>query len=205
MADLTGRSTGAVSEGSVHHLTLNWWALAIRGVLAVLFGIATFFLPGLTLATLVFLFGAYAIVEGVFNLIAAVRGRGSEQPWWALVIEGLVSIAAGIVTFALPGLTTLVLLYVIAAWAVVTGVFEIVAAIRLRARIENEWWLALSGVLSIAFGVLMMIAPGAGALALVLWIGAYAVVFGAMLLALAFRLRSHGQERARARDERLAA
>jgi uncharacterized membrane protein HdeD (DUF308 family) len=185
----------AATDAQVSNLATNWWALAIRGCLAILFGIVTFVLPAVTLASLVLLFGAYAMVEGVFNIVAAVRGRRSEQPWWALLIEGLVSIGAGIVTFAMPGLTALVLLYVIAAWAVVTGVFEIIAAIRLRAQIENEWWLGLSGALSIAFGVLMMAFPGAGALAVVLWIGAYALVFGAMLIALAFRLRSHHEER----------
>ena len=174
----------------VESLTLNWWALAIRGVAAVLFGGLTFLLPAITLATLVFLFGAYAVVEGVFNVIAAARGYREGQTWWALLFEGLVSIAAGVVTFALPGVTAFALLYVIAAWAVITGVFEIVAAVRLREEIRNELWLVLSGILSLAFGVLAMIFPGAGALAVVLWIGAYAVVFGAMLIALAFRLRA---------------
>ncbi len=180
-------STGTM----VSNLATNWWALAVRGLVAILFGVVTFLLPVATLASLVLLFGAYAIVEGVFNLIAAARGRGNEQPWWALVIEGLVSIGAGIVTFAMPGLTAIVLLYVIAAWAVITGVFEIVAAIRLRERIQNEWWLVLSGIFSVVFGGLLMAFPGPGALAVVLWIGAYAIVFGAMLVALSFRLRAH--------------
>ncbi len=181
----------SATPASGDHLATNWWALALRGVCAILFGIVAFVLPAVTLASVVLLFGAYAIVEGVFNLIAAVRGRAGQAPWWALVLEGLVSIAAGVVTFALPGLTAFVLLYVIAAWAIITGVLEIVAAIRLRARIDNEWWLGLSGVLSIAFGVLIMLFPGAGALAVILWIGAYAIIFGGMLLALAFRLRAH--------------
>jgi uncharacterized membrane protein HdeD (DUF308 family) len=170
-------------------LARNWWAVALRGVAAILFGLLTFLIPGITLAVLIFLFGAYAIVEGIFNVIAAVRGRAGAAPWWALLLEGLVSIGAGVVTFVWPGLTALVLLYVIGAWAVITGVLEIAAAIRLRKAITGEWWLALSGVLSIIFGVLLMIAPAAGALVMVLWIGAYAIVFGAVLIGLAFRLR----------------
>ncbi len=169
-------------------LARNWWAVALRGVAAIVFGVLAFVMPGITLLVLVMLFGAYAIVEGVLNLIAAVRGRAGT-PWWALVLEGIVSIAAGVIAFAVPGLTALALLYIIGAWAVVTGVLEIVAAVRLRNRITGEFWLALSGVLSVAFGVLLFVAPVAGALAVVFWIGAYAVVFGAVLVALAFRLR----------------
>jgi uncharacterized membrane protein HdeD (DUF308 family) len=170
-------------------LAKTWWVLAARGVIAIIFGVLTLLLPGVTLATLILLFGCYAIVDGIFSIIAAVRHRVGERRWWTLLLEGLASIGAGIVTFAFPGLTTIVLLWVIAVWTVVTGVLEIITAIRLRHEITGEGWLTASGVLSIAFGVLLMIAPAAGALALVLWIGAYAVVFGAFLLVLAFRLR----------------
>jgi uncharacterized membrane protein HdeD (DUF308 family) len=175
-------------------LARNWWALAIRGVAAIIFGLLTFVWPGVTLAALVFLFGIYAIVDGIFNLVAAFRGGAEEERWWLLALEGLVSIGAGVVAFGWPGLTTLVLLYVIAVWAVITGVLEIVAAVRLRHEIPNEWWLVAGGVLSVIFGVLLMAAPGAGALALVLWIGAYAIVFGALLVGLAFRLRREQTE-----------
>ena len=179
-------------------LARNWWALAIRGAAAIIFGLLTLVLPGVTLAVLVLLFGAYAIVDGIFNLVAALRGRTGDRPRWLLAVEGLVSLAAGIVTFVMPGLTTLVLVYVIASWAVITGVLEIVAAIRLRHDIPNEWWLVASGVLSVLFGLLLIVAPGAGALALVLWIGVYAVVFGALLVGLALRLR---REQPRARED----
>ena len=172
---------------NIDALAGNWWALALRGVAAIIFGLLAFVLPGVTLAALILLFGGYALVEGVLNVTAAVRGRGDDQPWWALLLEGLVSIAAGIVAFAVPGLTALALLYVIAAWAIVTGALEIVAAIRLRRRITA--WLALNGVLSIAFGALTMLVPGAGALSLVWLIGAYAIAFGALLLGLSLRLR----------------
>jgi uncharacterized membrane protein HdeD (DUF308 family) len=183
-------------------LTRNWWAIALRGVAAVVFGILALLLPVTTLAALILLFGAYAIVEGVFSLIGAGRGH-ADEPRWPLVLQGLVSIAAGIVTFLWPGLTGLVLLYVIAAWALVTGMLQIVATVRLHSRIRGEWWLMLSGILSAVAGVLMMWAPGAGALALVLWIGAYAIVFGILLIVLAFRLRS-GRVRAEERLSRAA-
>src|SRR2546426_6901609 len=139
---------------NIDSLAKNWSALALRGVAAMIFGVLAFALPGVTLAVLILLFGGCALVEGVLNVIAAVRGRGDDQPWWALLLEGLVSVAAGVVTFVLPGLTELALLYMIAVWAIVTGVFEIVGAIRLRRRITGEAWLAVNGVLSIAFGVL---------------------------------------------------
>jgi uncharacterized membrane protein HdeD (DUF308 family) len=175
-------------------LARNWWVIALRGVIAIVFGVITLLLPGVTLAALMLLFGAYALVEGILNIVAAIRDRRGGRPSWALVLEGVVSIAAGLITVVVPGVTALALLYLIAAWAVITGVLEIVAAVRLRRLIRREWLLALSGVLSVILGVLMMIAPAAGALALVLWIGAYTIVFGVLLVALAFRLRGLSEQ-----------
>jgi uncharacterized membrane protein HdeD (DUF308 family) len=136
--------------------------------------------------------GAYAFVDGVLAVLAALRLHGDvgSERWWALLVEGLAGVAAGVLTFIWPSITALVLLYLIAAWAVVTGAFEILTAIRLRKEIANEWLLVLAGVASVAFGVLLAIQPGAGAVAVVWLIEAYAVVFGLLLLALAFRL--HG-------------
>jgi uncharacterized membrane protein HdeD (DUF308 family) len=171
-------------------LAKNWWLVALRGIAAILFGVLAAIVPGLTLALLVMLFGAYALIEGGFNVVAAVRGATGGRAWWALLLEGLVSLAAGVVAFIMPGLTALALVYLIAAWAIVTGILEIAVAVRLRKHITGEWWLALSGVLSIAFGVLVSLFPGAGALAMVLWIGAYSIIFGILLLAVAFKLRS---------------
>src|SRR5918999_1005610 len=177
-------------------LTRNWWAIVLRGIAGILFGVITFFAPGISLAALVLLFGAYAFADGVLAIVTAVRRRGTGRGG-LLLLEGLAGIAAGIVTLLWPGITAIALLYVIAAWALVTGAFEIAAAIRLRKVITGEWLLALSGVLSIALGVLLVLAPGPGALALVIWIGAYAFVFGALLVALGFRLRALRSPRAR--------
>jgi uncharacterized membrane protein HdeD (DUF308 family) len=175
-------------------LAKNWWAIALRGVAAIIFGILAAVMPGITLAVVVLLFGAYALVEGVLNVIAAVRRRGGKWPWWALLLEGVVSIAAGVVAFLVPGVTALALIYVIGAWAIVTGMLEIVEAVRLRRVITGEWWLAISGVLSLIFGAFLLVFPGAGAVALVLWVGIYAFIFGVLLVALALRLRRHGRE-----------
>jgi uncharacterized membrane protein HdeD (DUF308 family) len=172
----------------LHTLARNWWALALRGLVAVLFGLLTFILPGITLVTLVLLFGAYALVDGFFNVIAFFRVASHH---WAFLIEGVIGIIAGILTFVWPAITAVVLLYLIAFWAIFTGVFEIIAGIRLRKAITNEWLVLVMGVLSVLFGVLILFAPVVGALAIVLWIGAYALVFGIVLLALAFRLRAH--------------
>ena len=172
----------------LHTLAKNWWALALRGLVALMFGLLTFVLPGITLVTLILLFGAYALADGIFNIIAFFRVASHH---WALLIEGLIGIIAGILTFVWPAITALALLYVIAFWAIFTGIFEIVAGIRLRKVITNEWLLLLMGILSLLFGLFVLIAPGVGALAIVLWIGAYALVFGIFLLALAFRLRGH--------------
>jgi uncharacterized membrane protein HdeD (DUF308 family) len=172
----------------------RWWAVTLRGVAGILFGILTFVAPAVSLLALVLLFGWYAIVNGVFALVAALRGRAVGVPrWGSLVVEGIASLVAGVLTLIWPGISALALLVVIAAWAVVTGVAQIAAAVRLRRHVRGEWLLALTGVLSVAFGVLLLVAPGAGALAMVLWIGAYALVFGVLLVALSLRLRSWGR------------
>jgi len=167
-------------------LARYWWALPLRGVFAVLFGLLTFFIPGITLLTLVLLFGAYVLLDGIFDIVSAIR---TPSHHWALILEGIVGIIAGILTFLWPGITAMVLLYLIAFWAIFTGVLEIVAGIRLREALTGEIWLILMGVLSLLFGLFILIFPGAGALAVAFWIGAYAFVFGIMLIALAFRLR----------------
>jgi uncharacterized membrane protein HdeD (DUF308 family) len=174
----------------VDSLSHNWWVVMLRGLAGIAFGLVTFFAPGISLAALVLVFGAYAFADGVLAIISAIRRERPGQRWWLLLLEGIAGIAAGVVTLLWPGITALVLLYLIAAWATVTGVLEIAVAIRLRKAIKGEWLLVLSGVLSVVLGVLLVLWPGPGALALVIWIGAYAFVFGALLLALGLRLRS---------------
>jgi uncharacterized membrane protein HdeD (DUF308 family) len=166
-----------------------WWAIALRGVLAIVFGVLAFVWPGATLASLVLLFGAYAIVDGIASIVIGIREFGERERWWATLLGGVVSVGAGVITFMMPGITALTLLFVIAAWAIVRGILEIVAAVRLRHVIEGEWLLGLAGALSIAFGVFMIAFPGAGALAVVWWIAAYAIVLGLMLVALGFRVK----------------
>ena len=175
----------------VDQLARHWWVIGLRGLAAILFGVLAFVWPGMTLAVLVLLFGAYALVDGVLTLIAAFRG--GVQHRIVMLVEGVVSVLAGLAAFVWPGLTALVLLYIIAFWAIVTGVLEIVTAIRVRRAISNELGLVIGGVLSVVFGVVLLIAPGAGALAVIFLIGAYAVVFGIALLGLAWRLREHHQ------------
>ena len=170
----------------LHLLARYWWALALRGLFAVLFGLLTFFIPSITLLALVLLFGAYALLDGIFDLVSAVR---SPSHHWAFVLEGIVGILVGILTLIWPRITGMILLYLIGFWAIFTGVLEIVAGILLRQAIANEVLLILMGVLSLLFGLFIVIFPGAGALAIAFWIGAYALVFGIMLIALAFRLR----------------
>jgi uncharacterized membrane protein HdeD (DUF308 family) len=176
-------------------LAENWWAVVLRGVAGILFGVITVLAPGISLAALVMLFGAYAFVDGVLAIASAIRRRGTRARWGLLLFEGVAGVAVGVATLLWPGVTALALLYLIAAWALLTGVLEIAAAIALRKEIEGEWMLVLSGILSVGLGVMLAAFPGPGALAVVVWIGAYAFVFGALLVALGFRLRSLGRDR----------
>jgi len=172
---------------------MNWWALALRGVIAILFAILTFVVPGLTLAAIVLLFGAYALIDGVFALISAVRAAHGHGRWGAFLIEGIVGVIAGIVTLAAPAVTLAFLIYVVAGWAVITGVLEIMAAMRLRRHVTGEWLLILTGIVSIIFGAAIFAAPIVGAIAITWWLGVYALIFGALTLTLAFRLKTlHG-------------
>jgi uncharacterized membrane protein HdeD (DUF308 family) len=169
---------------------LNWWLLALRGLVAVLFGVLAFVWPGATLITLVWLFGAFALVNGLLSLILAAKAPKGYPRIGSLILGGLLGILAGLLTFVMPGITALGLLMLIAAWAIVTGIMEVVAAIRLRKIIANEWLLILAGIASVAFGVILFLQPAAGALALIWLIGAWALIFGILLIVLAFRMRN---------------
>lgn len=173
----------------VHTLKLNWWLLALRGLVAVLFGLLAFMWPGATLITLVWLFGAFALVNGILSLVLATKTKGYPKVG-SLILSGLLGILAGFLAFVMPGITALGLLILIAAWAIVTGVMELVAAVRLRKIIKNEWLLVLAGIASLVFGILLLLQPAAGALVLIWWIGAWALLFGILLMTLAFRMRN---------------
>jgi uncharacterized membrane protein HdeD (DUF308 family) len=170
-------------------LAQNWWAVAIRGVCGIIFGLVALFLPGATMLTLVLFFSAYMLVDGIFGIVAAVRAASHHQRWGLLVLEGVLNIAVGVIAFIWPGLTAVTFVLLIAAWAIVTGVLEIVAAVRLHPE-YGRWWLILSGVASVIFGVLLVVAPLAGVIVVTWWIGAFALIFGIMLVVLAFRLRA---------------
>jgi uncharacterized membrane protein HdeD (DUF308 family) len=174
----------------VHTLQLNWWLLALRGLVAVLFGVLAFMWPGATLITLVWLFGAFALVNGILSLVLAAKTPKGYPKMGSLILGGLLGILAGLLAFVMPGITALGLLILIAAWAIATGVMDLVAAVRLRKVINNEWLLVLAGIASVVFGVLLLLQPAAGALVLIWWIGAWALVLGFLLMILAFRMRN---------------
>jgi len=174
----------------VHTFKLNWWLLALRGLVAVLFGVLAFMWPGATLITLVWLFGAFALVNGILSLVLAAKTPKGYPKVGSLIFGGLLGILAGLLAFVMPGITALGLLILIAAWAIVTGIMELVAAVRLRKIINNEWLLVLAGIASVVFGVLLLFQPAAGALVLIWWIGAWALLFGILLMILAFRMRN---------------
>lgn len=176
----------------LHGLARNWWLFLVRGIAAIIFGVLAFAWPGITILTLVLFYGAFALVDGVSALWAAIAGGVSSAPRWWLVVIGLCGIFAGLLTFMWPGITALILLIFIASWSIAIGVFQIIGAIQLRKHIDNEWMLILSGALSVLFGIVLLVQPGAGALALVWLIGVYAILFGILNIAFAFRLRQHG-------------
>ena len=186
----TKKEDGMAQPQALPSETGHWWALAIRGAIAILFGLAALLRPGIALQALILLFGAYALVDGVFAVVGVFGGTRGGTPRWLLLIEGIAGILAGLIAFVLPGLTAIVLLYLIVVWAIVTGIFEIATAIRLRQEITGEWALIIGGALSILFGVILaVIGPVAGLLSLIWLIGVYAVAFGILMLITAFQVR----------------
>jgi uncharacterized membrane protein HdeD (DUF308 family) len=165
-----------------------WWAFMLRGLLALVVGVVVLLFPEIGLPSLILAFAAWMIVDGLAELMGAWRARG-QRNWWVGILEGLAGIVAGLLAVILPGITALVLLYLVAAWAIVTGVLEIIAAIRLREEINGELWMALAGVLSVLFGLYLIIFPGAGILSLLWLVGVFAIAFGVFMLLLGWRLR----------------
>ena len=170
-------------------LSQYWWMILLRGAIWVLFGIALFVQPGISLLALTLFFGAFVLIDGIGNIVTAVGGRKTHDHWWVLLLIGLCGVGVGVLTFYSPGLTALALLFYIAIWAIATGLLAIVAAIRLRKEIEGEFWMILSGLASVTFGVLAIARPGAGVLSILWLLGAYALVFGVVLILFAFRAR----------------
>ncbi len=168
----------------------NWWTLLIRGIAAILFGFVVILFPNLSLVLLVTFLAAYLFVDGIFALIAAFKSR-EHAHWWLVALEGVLGIAAGIAAFLFPGAAVLTFFYIVVFWAIVTGVLEILGAIELRKQINNEWWMILSGAISILFGVVLMISPIAGVMTLLWLVGIMAIAFGVMMVILAFRMHGH--------------
>lgn len=174
----------------------NWWAVALRGAVAILFGVVLLFWPGISLAFLLMLFGAFAIADGITTLISAVRSARAKESWGSLVLVGITDLLVGLLALFWPGITAAAFAFLIGAWAIVTGILAIVAAVQLRKSIRGEFWLGLSGALSVLFGLAVLANPAAGALAMVWLIGLYAILFGASVLGLALRLRGAGRRHA---------
>ena len=185
----SGPHVPLVASALLGKLAENWWLLLVRGLVAIAFGVIAFLWPGITLVALTYLFGIYAIVDGLAAIWAAINLPGAAGPRWWLGLSGVVSVAAGVVAFVYTGMTALVLLVFIAVWAIIIGVLQLFAAVRLWNVIDNDWWLILSGLLSIVFGAVLIGWPSTGALALIWTIAWFAVFFGCMLIGLAFELK----------------
>jgi uncharacterized membrane protein HdeD (DUF308 family) len=171
----------------------NWWAVLIRGVLAIIFGIIAIGWPGHALLALVLVFGAYAFVDGIFTIVAAFRSAARHAHWIALLLEGILGVIVGLIAFFDPRIAILAFAYVVGFWAIVTGVLELFAAFRLRRELGGEILLILGGLASVLFGILLLVFPGPGVLTVALIIGIYALIFGVLLVILSFRLRSWHQ------------
>jgi uncharacterized membrane protein HdeD (DUF308 family) len=174
----------------------NWWAVGLRGILGIVFGLICLLTPGVALGAFVILFAAYMFVDGGFAIASAWKAARSGERWGLLIVEGLVDIAAGLIAVIWPAITMVALIWLVAIWAIVSGVLMLYAAFTLN-RDHGRWWLALGGIASLIFGVLLVIEPLIGAVVLTMWIGAYALVFGGFLLVLAFQLHSRKEERER--------
>lgn len=187
---MTSASLNVPSDPMSALLAQNWWAVALRGVAAILFGLCAFFFTGPTLLALVYVFAGYCLADGVFGFIAALRAARRHERWGLLVLGAVLDILAAVVAILTPGIAIVAFLLLVSAWAIVTGVLGLISAFKLRLD-HGRWWMALGSILSIVFGVLLLAAPLVGAVVLTLWLGAWAFVFGITLLVLAFRLRPH--------------
>ncbi|WP_020174038.1 HdeD family acid-resistance protein [Methyloferula stellata] len=180
----------AITFDEIHRdLSRNWWAVGLRGIFGILFGLVAFFMPAVTMLSLVLVFAVYLLVDGVFAIVASVQEARRGRPWGWLTVEGIVDILTATAVTTWPGETVLIFVLLVAAWALVSGGFMIAAAVRLR-QDHGRWWLLAGGIVSVLYGILLVIAPIIGAIVLTWWLGAYAMAFGFFLLGLAFQLRS---------------
>ncbi len=189
MAEASHRSGAPGYELMIAVLAKNWWAIGIRGALGILFGLIALFLPGATMLSLVLVFAAYAFADGVFGIVSAVRAARAHERWGYLLLEGLVNIAVAAVAVLWPGITVVAFVLLVAFWAILTGILELMAAFRLNF-IDGRGWLIFGGIVSILYGALLIVAPMIGAVVLTWWLGAYALVFGVSLVVLAFKLHA---------------
>jgi uncharacterized membrane protein HdeD (DUF308 family) len=200
MAASTASGKGSMASGKARCDALSevladsWWAVGLRGILGILFGLICLLTPGIAVEVFVILFSAYMLVDGVFAIASGIKAARNGERWGLLILEGIVDIAAGVVAFLWPAITLVALIWIVAVWAMVSGVLMLAAAFSLNLD-HGRWWLALGGIASVIFGILLVIEPLIGAVVLTLWIGAYAVVFGAFLLVVAFQLHSRKEER----------
>jgi uncharacterized membrane protein HdeD (DUF308 family) len=194
MASTTyGNASEVDSDSASRTLVRNWWLFTLRGVMGIIFGLIALIFPGATMLSLVIVFSAYMLVDGVVGIISAVRAARQRDRWGLLAFEGLLDIAVGIVAFLWPGLTVLAFVLLVAAWAIVTGALMAAAGFRLNID-HGRWWLVLGGLISLAYGALLIATPIIGAVVLTWWIGAYAIAFGISLIIFSFRLRSRQQQ-----------
>jgi uncharacterized membrane protein HdeD (DUF308 family) len=170
-------------------LAQRWWAVGLRGILAIIFGLICLLTPGIAVGAFVIVFAAYMFVDGVFAIISGIRAARSGETWGLLILEGVVDLAAGVIALLWPAITLVALVWIVAIWAILSGALMLAAAFSLNLD-YGRWWLALGGIASIIFGILLIIEPFIGAVVLTLWIGAYALIFGVFLLVLAFQLHS---------------
>src|SRR5882757_10599950 len=193
---MAGTTINSASDfPSPETLVQNWWLFTLRGIFAIVFGLLALIFPGPTMLSLVILFSAYMLVDGIFGIISAVRAiRRKEDRWGLLIFEGLIDIAVGILAFLWPGITVVAFVLLVGAWAIVTGAVMTAAGFRLNVS-HGRWWLVLSGLLSLGFGTVLVIIPLIGAIVLTWWLGAYALVFGIALVIFSFKLRSRQHER----------
>jgi uncharacterized membrane protein HdeD (DUF308 family) len=185
-------SADAITERIGEVLFEKWWVLLLRGLVSIGFAVLIWMQPAITLKAMIILFGAFALVDGVLGVWTAFSSRKDRNNWWVLMLWGLVGIGIGIITFVAPAVTALALLFYIAIWAIVTGVLEIIAAVKLRKEIQGEWLLGLAGLVSLVFGILLIMHPGAGVLAVLWLIAAYALILGVLMVILAFKVRGWG-------------